>query len=281
MSIRHFTGGTIILPDRLLEGGSVTVAAHSRITAIDAPTPPATRKSSTLQGGYLAPGFVDLHVHGGAGADFMDGTADAFRTVCQAHARHGTTSLLPTTTVARHEQHLAFLDVCRRLKAEGTGGAAHSRRSLLRPLFRRRGARLSSRRGGASAGAGRILRLSRLRRLHRHGDRRPGTAGRRGVRPRLPRARHSLQRRPFARHLRAGRGRDRLGRPPRRSSVLRHVRPRPAAADADVSHARRPDGSDAVLRRADHRGHRRRQAPDSANCCCWRTRSRGRIGSPW
>ena len=54
----------------------------------------------------------------------MDGTDDAFRTVCRAHARHGTTSLLPTTTVARHEQHLAFLDavppVCKR---EGTGGA--------------------------------------------------------------------------------------------------------------------------------------------------------------
>jgi N-acetylglucosamine-6-phosphate deacetylase len=66
---------------------------------------------------------VDLHVHGGAGADFMDGSDEAFRTVCQAHLRHGTTSLLPTTTVARHEQHLDFLERCRRLKQEGTGGA--------------------------------------------------------------------------------------------------------------------------------------------------------------
>src|SRR5262249_9528781 len=76
-----------------------------------------------LEGGYLAPGYVDLHVHGGAGADFMDGTAAAFRTVCRAHARHGTTSLLATTTVARHEQHLAFLDTCRQLKGKDTGGA--------------------------------------------------------------------------------------------------------------------------------------------------------------
>jgi N-acetylglucosamine-6-phosphate deacetylase len=76
-----------------------------------------------LQVGYLVPGYIDLHVHGGAGADFMDGTDDAFRTVCRAHARHGTTSLLPTTTVARHEQHLAVLDVCRRLKRDGTGSA--------------------------------------------------------------------------------------------------------------------------------------------------------------
>ena len=95
-----------------------------RIEAVrDSPGPAAGAEVIDLQGGYLVPGYVDLHVHGGAGADFMDGTDDAFRTVCRAHARHGTTSLLPTTTVARHEQHLAFLDVCRRLKREGTGGA--------------------------------------------------------------------------------------------------------------------------------------------------------------
>jgi N-acetylglucosamine-6-phosphate deacetylase len=125
MSIRHFTNGTLILADRLLEGGSVTVE-DSRITAVNAgvSSAPPNAEIIDLQSGYLSPGFVDLHVHGGAGADFMDGTADAFRTICRAHARHGTTSLLPTTTVARHEQHLAFLDVCRRLKAEGTGGAA-------------------------------------------------------------------------------------------------------------------------------------------------------------
>ena len=53
----------------------------------------------------------------------MDGTEAAFRAICRAHARHGTTSLLPTTTVGRHEQHLAFLELCRRLKRDGTGGA--------------------------------------------------------------------------------------------------------------------------------------------------------------
>jgi N-acetylglucosamine-6-phosphate deacetylase len=116
-----FAHGTVILPDRVLPGGAVVIEGE-RIAVIGE-MPPVGCPLVDLQGGYLAPGFVDLHVHGGAGADFMDGTTEAFRTVCQAHARHGTTSLLPTTTVARHEQHLAFLDICRRLKAEGTGGA--------------------------------------------------------------------------------------------------------------------------------------------------------------
>jgi N-acetylglucosamine-6-phosphate deacetylase len=116
-----FTNGTIILADRLLPEGQVEIE-KGRIRRVG-PASPATGPIVDLQGGYLAPGFVDLHVHGGAGADFMDGTEAAFHTVCRAHARHGTTSLLPTTTVARHEQHLAFLDVCRRLMHEETGGA--------------------------------------------------------------------------------------------------------------------------------------------------------------
>ncbi len=50
--------------------------------------------------GVLAPGFVDLHVHGGAGADFMDGTIEAVRRVCAFHARHGTVALAATTLSA-------------------------------------------------------------------------------------------------------------------------------------------------------------------------------------
>src|SRR5438105_8370413 len=116
-----FVNGTVVLPDRLLTAGAVRTA-EGRVAAV---TDGPARGAGTvdLEGGYLLPAFVDLHVHGGANADFMDGTEAAFRTVCRAHARHGTTSLLPTTTVARHEQHLAFLDTCRRLKNEDSGGA--------------------------------------------------------------------------------------------------------------------------------------------------------------
>src|SRR5262245_24306485 len=115
MGTLSFHGGTVILEDRLLDGAQVEVDG-TRIIAIRADREATGNPEDgvDLNGGYLAPGFVDLHVHGGDGADFMDGTEEAFRTACRAHARHGTTSLLPTTTVARHEQHLAFLDACRR-----------------------------------------------------------------------------------------------------------------------------------------------------------------------
>jgi N-acetylglucosamine-6-phosphate deacetylase len=127
--------GTIVLADHLVADGCVRVVGD-RIAAIGMADRDAA-KAVDLQGGYLVPGFVDLHVHGGAGADFMDGTEESFLTAIRAHARHGTTSLLPTTTVARHEQLLAFLEVCRRLKARGTGGAAILGAHLYGPYFAR------------------------------------------------------------------------------------------------------------------------------------------------
>ena len=121
MSTLIFTNATAILEDRILPKARVEIEA-GRIRFVDQ-RPGADRDAIDLKGDYLAPGFIDLHVHGGAGHDFMDGTLEAFRGVCRAHARHGTTSLLPTTTVARHEQHLAFLRCCRQLMKEGTGSA--------------------------------------------------------------------------------------------------------------------------------------------------------------
>ena len=137
MATLLFTNGTIVLEDRVLAEGQVEVS-RGRIRAIGVShggTSDTETSIIDLEGGYLLPGFVDLHVHGGAGADFMDGTEEAFKTVCRAHARHGTTSLLATTTVARQEQHLAFLQVCRRLRRQATGGARLLGAHLYGPYF--------------------------------------------------------------------------------------------------------------------------------------------------
>lgn len=49
-------------------------------------------------GVYVSPGFIDIHSHGGGDADFMDGTSEAFLTAAEMHARHGTTTIIPTAT---------------------------------------------------------------------------------------------------------------------------------------------------------------------------------------
>ena len=119
MSLR-ITNATLVLPDRLVEGGGVQVE-DGRIAAVGrlAELPAFDGETIDADGMYAAPGFVDMHVHGGAGADFMDGTRDAFATVIAAHARHGTTTIVPTNTVARHEQIMAFLERCREFVRAG------------------------------------------------------------------------------------------------------------------------------------------------------------------
>jgi len=61
------------------------------------PDPP---KEVDLAGNYLAPGFIDLHIHGAVGRDTMEASVDAFRAICNYHASGGTTSLLLTTATA-------------------------------------------------------------------------------------------------------------------------------------------------------------------------------------
>jgi len=111
-----FDGGTIVLPDRLVEGSRI-VCREGRIAAIG-PRVALPRDAVTIdaRGAFLAPGFVDLHVHGGGGADFMDGDEGAVRTALATHARHGTTTIFPTTTTGTPAQIDAMLAACRTVR---------------------------------------------------------------------------------------------------------------------------------------------------------------------
>lgn len=80
--------GRILTPQGLVEG---RVSFTGQIEAITS--------TSQVDGQYILPGFIDLHVHGGGGTDTMEGEA-AVRQMVAFHARHGTTALLPTTVTA-------------------------------------------------------------------------------------------------------------------------------------------------------------------------------------
>lgn len=63
-----------------------------------------------LRGACLVPGFIDIHVHGGDGADTMDATPEAIYTIARFLARHGVTSFYPTTITASPKATQAALD---------------------------------------------------------------------------------------------------------------------------------------------------------------------------
>ncbi len=109
-----FVNGTAVLPDRLVPNAVVTCSA-GRITAVGPARKvrvPRDAEVIDARGGYLSPGFVEIHVHGGDGADYMDGTPEAVRTANRAHTRHGTTSIFPTTTTGSPAQLDAMLKAC-------------------------------------------------------------------------------------------------------------------------------------------------------------------------
>ena len=71
--------GTLILPDRLIADGAV-LCERGKIKAVGKGiAAPKNAVVMDAKGGYISPGFIDIHVHGGAGADFMDGTVPAVR----------------------------------------------------------------------------------------------------------------------------------------------------------------------------------------------------------
>jgi len=101
------SGATVVAADGVWSPGWL-VAAGGRIQALGPGEAPGGVRAEVgalglvVDGhrGVLLPGFVDVHVHGGAGADAMDADADGLRRMARFHAAHGVTALLPTTWAA-------------------------------------------------------------------------------------------------------------------------------------------------------------------------------------
>ena len=93
---RKIVNGRIVTPYRIIPDGQLLLADGIIEEVSEGHIDAAHAEVIDAGGNYVTPGFIDIHVHGGGGADFMDGTAADFLTVANTHARHGTTALMPT-----------------------------------------------------------------------------------------------------------------------------------------------------------------------------------------
>ena len=93
----------VVLSNTVTDKVSVLVL-DGKIAEIDCKTAPKGIKILDADGQFLLAGFIESHVHGGGGADFMDGTVEAFHTVTETHLKHGTTALMPTSMTATPEE---------------------------------------------------------------------------------------------------------------------------------------------------------------------------------
>src|SRR6266513_1529990 len=103
-----FTNARLIFPDGICDGFEIVVQ-EGKIAAIRDRSL-AHRKDEVidLNGNYLAPGVIDLHVHGA-----LEASAEAFRAICDFHASGGTTSLLLTTATAPLDEIVKVLQAVR------------------------------------------------------------------------------------------------------------------------------------------------------------------------
>lgn len=84
---------------------------------------------------FISPGFIDIHVHGGGGSDFMDGTVEDFLTIAETHLQYGTTALVPTTLTAEKENLLHILDIYRKASRQNVKGAQFLGMHIEGPYF--------------------------------------------------------------------------------------------------------------------------------------------------
>ncbi|HEX4640063.1 MAG TPA: N-acetylglucosamine-6-phosphate deacetylase, partial [Chthoniobacterales bacterium] len=92
-----FSNARLVLPDGIRDGLELVVE-DGKIAEIREQS--SAPDAVDLRGNYLAPGLIDIHIHGALGRDTMEAKREAFRTICDYHASGGTTSLLLTTVTA-------------------------------------------------------------------------------------------------------------------------------------------------------------------------------------
>lgn len=104
----------IITDCRIVSDGRITddhdIVTEDRIITAVVPKGSVSGERISLDGRYISPGFIDIHCHGGNGAEFIDGTADAVKTACEIHRRHGTRVLYPTLSASDTETFVRALE---------------------------------------------------------------------------------------------------------------------------------------------------------------------------
>ena len=110
MALQVFLGGDLITDTGVLADGMLIAKEGVIDYAGPRIAPPDNAEVIDSAGACIAPGFVDLHIHGGAGSDFMDATAHDVETVFRFHAAHGTTAMCPSTATASKADILACLE---------------------------------------------------------------------------------------------------------------------------------------------------------------------------
>ncbi|NMB11767.1 MAG: N-acetylglucosamine-6-phosphate deacetylase [Firmicutes bacterium] len=133
----YLVNGRVITPHRIISPGGVQVEGEyiGRVFAMADGEIPQGAQTIDVQGAWIIPGLIDMHLHGGGGTDVMDGSPEAIRTIAHIHAKGGTTAILPTTLTSSIEELRLALDAMQTALEGETGGARLLGAHLEGPYF--------------------------------------------------------------------------------------------------------------------------------------------------
>jgi N-acetylglucosamine-6-phosphate deacetylase len=129
------TNGQVITPQGILKNGSILVidGKIAEISTGNVNSPGVIEIDAC--GKYISPGFIDIHVHGGGGHDFMDNTVEAFLGIAQLHAKYGTTAMFPTTLSCEKADLLETLKIYEEADKLNTSGSQFAGIHIEGPYF--------------------------------------------------------------------------------------------------------------------------------------------------
>lgn len=135
MKTLKIINGTIVTGGQSLIGNVVLKNGIVEYVGTDDYEVDADSEIIDASGLYVTPGFIDMHTHGAGGADFMDGTVEAYLTAARTHAMHGTTLLYPTTLTSTNESLYGSFETYTKAKELNTDGAQFGGMHLEGPYF--------------------------------------------------------------------------------------------------------------------------------------------------
>lgn len=117
MNSLNLNNARVVLPDRVMDSGSVAIES-GRIASVSDGT---SATGIDLSGSVLFPGFIDVHIHGSAGIDVMDASAEQLSEISEYLASQGITGWVPTFVPASDENYASAVAAISSATQQSTG----------------------------------------------------------------------------------------------------------------------------------------------------------------
>ncbi|MBA4410673.1 MAG: N-acetylglucosamine-6-phosphate deacetylase [Bacteroidota bacterium] len=127
--------GRVITSTGIIPEGTVVTEGRTIIEVKEGNVPVEGAIEINAKGKFISPGFIDIHLHGGGGCDFMDADVGSFLKIAETHARYGTTSMMPTTLASERDELVKTLTAYEEADLQNSKGAQFIGMHIEGPYF--------------------------------------------------------------------------------------------------------------------------------------------------